>query len=56
MVEVMAHLGHRDFFLAGHDRGARVAHRLAIDPQRRFAGESAEQVVGAILKSLPVPA
>ena len=31
MVEVMEHLGHREFFLAGHDRGARVAHRLAID-------------------------
>lgn len=31
MVEVMAALGHRRFFLAGHDRGARVAHRLALD-------------------------
>ena len=35
MVEVMAHFGHRSFFLAGHDRGARVAHRLAIDHPER---------------------
>lgn len=28
-------LGIADFFLAGHDRGGRVAHRLALDhPQR----------------------
>ena len=31
MVEVMAALGHREFFLAGHDRGGRVAYRLALD-------------------------
>lgn len=31
MVEVMDALGHRDFFLCGHDRGGRVAHRLAHD-------------------------
>ncbi len=31
MVEVMAALGHHRFFLAGHDRGGRVAHRLALD-------------------------
>lgn len=31
MVEVMAILGHERFFLAGHDRGGRVAHRLALD-------------------------
>ena len=30
-VEVMAALGFNEFFLAGHDRGARVSHRLAID-------------------------
>ena len=35
MVELMAHFGHGRFFVAGHDRGARVAHRLALDhPQR----------------------
>lgn len=31
MVAVMATLGHHRFFCAGHDRGARVAHRLALD-------------------------
>ena len=28
---LMAHLGYPFFMLAGHDRGARVAHRLALD-------------------------
>ena len=31
MVAVMDHFGHARFRLAGHDRGGRVAHRLAID-------------------------
>lgn len=31
MVEVMAALGYREFFIAGHDRGARVTHRMALD-------------------------
>lgn len=31
MVEVMAHLGFPKFALVGHDRGGRVAHRLALD-------------------------
>jgi haloacetate dehalogenase len=31
MIEVMAALGHRTFLLAGHDRGGRVAYRLALD-------------------------
>jgi haloacetate dehalogenase len=31
MVEVMERLGHRRFRLAGHDRGGRVSHRLALD-------------------------
>lgn len=31
MVEVMAALGHDRFFVAGHDRGARVTHRMALD-------------------------
>jgi len=35
MVELMDLFGHRDFYLAGHDRGGRVGHRLAIDyPER----------------------
>ncbi|WP_194723345.1 alpha/beta fold hydrolase [Noviherbaspirillum malthae] len=31
MVELMASLGYRCFDLCGHDRGGRVAHRLALD-------------------------
>jgi haloacetate dehalogenase len=35
MVEVMTALGYDDFLVAGHDRGARVAHRMALDyPER----------------------
>ena len=30
-VELMRALGHERFFLVGHDRGARVAHRLCVD-------------------------
>jgi haloacetate dehalogenase len=35
MVAVMERLGFRSFRLAGHDRGARVAHRLALDHPAR---------------------
>ncbi|MCW5771882.1 MAG: alpha/beta hydrolase [Rhodospirillaceae bacterium] len=35
MVAVMERLGFDDFLLAGHDRGARVAHRLALDHPAR---------------------
>lgn len=31
MAEVMSHFGYERFAVASHDRGARVAHRLAID-------------------------
>src|SRR5262249_26518731 len=31
MIEVMEGLGHQRFFLAGHDRGARLSHRLCLD-------------------------
>lgn len=30
-VEVMSQLGYEQFYLIGHDRGARVAHRLTLD-------------------------
>ena len=35
MTALMSHLGFEFFFLAGHDRGARVAHRLALDNPER---------------------
>lgn len=30
-VQLMASLGHEEFFVAGHDRGARVVHRMSLD-------------------------
>ncbi len=35
MVSVMEHLGYSRFMLAGHDRGARVGYRLALDHPER---------------------
>ena len=35
MAEVMAQLGYRGFHVVGHDRGGRVAHRLARDYPKR---------------------
>ena len=35
MAEVMTALGHATFFVCGHDRGGRVAHRLALDHPAR---------------------
>ncbi|GAC72996.1 hypothetical protein PANT_8c00015 [Moesziomyces antarcticus T-34] len=31
MVELMRQLGHDEFFVVAHDRGARIAHRMALD-------------------------
>jgi len=36
MLELMAHLGFERFSLAGHDRGARTAHRMALDAPDRI--------------------
>jgi haloacetate dehalogenase len=36
-VELMRQLGFERFFLAGHDRGGRVAHRLAVDHPDRVS-------------------
>ncbi|MEM8869344.1 MAG: alpha/beta hydrolase [Pseudomonadota bacterium] len=35
MAQVMTTLGHRSFHVCGHDRGGRVAHRLALDFEDR---------------------
>src|SRR5438874_3891810 len=37
MVEVMEQLGHRRYFVAGHDRGARTAHRMCLDHADRVS-------------------
>ncbi len=34
-VEIMEKLGHREFFAAGHDRGARTVHRMCLDHRER---------------------
>jgi haloacetate dehalogenase len=34
-VEVMERLGYREFFVAGHDRGARTTHRMCLDHPER---------------------
>jgi len=36
-VEVMRRCGHERFFVVGHDRGGRVAHRMALDHPDRVA-------------------
>ena len=35
LVEVMDTLGYQEFFVVGHDRGGRVAHRMALDHPHR---------------------
>jgi haloacetate dehalogenase len=35
VVHLLDHLGVQDFYLCGHDRGGRVAHRLAVDHPNR---------------------
>jgi haloacetate dehalogenase len=35
MVEVMEQLGHRRYFVAGHDRGGRTTHRMCLDSPDR---------------------
>ena len=37
MAELMTHFGHETFLVAAHDRGARVAHRLALDHSARVS-------------------
>jgi len=38
MAALMSHLGHEKFAVMGHDRGGRVAHRLARDYEHRLTG------------------
>jgi haloacetate dehalogenase len=45
VIAVMGALGHRRFFVAGHDRGARVAYRLALDAPERVAALAVLDVI-----------
>ena len=44
-VEVMGALGFESFFVAGHDRGGRVGHRMALDHPRRVSKLSVLDIV-----------
>jgi haloacetate dehalogenase len=48
MVEVMRHFGHEQFSVAGHDRGARVAHRLALDHPQRVSNLAVLDIIPTI--------
>jgi haloacetate dehalogenase len=45
LVEVMSRLGHERFAVAGHDRGGRVAYRMALDHPGRVTAAAAFDVV-----------
>jgi haloacetate dehalogenase len=47
MFDVMDSLGHQRFFLAGHDRGARVSHRMCLDHPDRIMKVSILDVLPA---------
>ena len=36
LIDVMKELGHEQFYVAGHDRGARAAHRMALDHPKKI--------------------
>ena len=44
-VEIMAELGFQSYHVAGHDRGARVGHRMALDHPRRVKSFTSLDVV-----------
>lgn len=45
MLDLMQHLGHARFHLVGHDRGARTAHRMALDAPDRIASLTVMDIV-----------
>lgn len=45
LVGAMERLGYREFFVAGHDRGGRVAYRMALDHPARVRGIAALDIV-----------
>jgi len=45
LVSAMQHLGHARFAVAGHDRGGRVAYRLALDHPERVAAVAVLDIV-----------
>ncbi len=47
LLEVMTALGHQSFHLVGHNRGARVGHRLALDAPERVRTFTSLDVVAS---------
>tara|TARA_B100000029_G_C17443761_1_gene912456 strand:- start:42 stop:920 length:879 start_codon:yes stop_codon:yes gene_type:complete len=45
MINVMDFLGYHDFFVGGHDRGARVVHRMVLDHPERIKKASVMDIV-----------
>ena len=45
LLGLMSHLGHRQFDLVGHDRGARTAHRMALDAPERIRSLTVMDIV-----------
>jgi haloacetate dehalogenase len=45
MIELMEQLGHKQFAIVGHDRGGRVAYRLALDHPERVTKISTLDIV-----------
>ena len=44
-VEVMEQLGFKTFMVAGHDRGARVTHRMCLDHPERVQGAAILDII-----------
>jgi MoxR-like ATPase len=59
LAQALALIDGADFVSPDHIREMAVpvlAHRLMLDPQARFSGVSAQQVVNDVLRAIPVPA
>jgi haloacetate dehalogenase len=47
LLELMGHLGHSAWHVVGHDRGARVAHRMALDHPKQVKSFTSLDVVAS---------
>jgi len=47
LVELMTELGHESWHVVGHDRGARVAHRMILDHPQRVTSFTSPDVVAS---------
>jgi MoxR-like ATPase len=59
MAQALTLVRGEDFVTPDHVRDIAVpvlAHRLVLDPQAKFSGTTAQQVVAEVLRAVPVPA